>query len=225
MSRNKKIFIENPNFDLVVVDSQLYNKENNRDLKKLVEHETFNISKTNIGIITRSIHKDTYYDDCKQYGVNFKAAKPVKAKFFKETIYKMLNQNKRDDVESVVTSINKLKMLIAEDNSINRLLIKTVIENFNLDVDLMLVKDGEEAVRSFIKFQPNIIFMDIMMPVMNGYDATSRIKKINKNNQLKIYALTAGDREDKFIQEEMDGYIEKPLDAEVIKKIILKYKQ
>ena len=137
----------------------------------------------------------------------------------------MLNQNKRDDVESVVTSINKLKMLIAEDNSINRLLIKTVIENFNLDVDLMLVKDGEEAVRSFIKFQPNIIFMDIMMPVMNGYDATSRIKKINKNNQLKIYALTAGDREDKFIQEEMDGYIEKPLDAEVIKKIILKYKQ
>lgn len=221
----KKIFIENPNFDLVVVDSQLYNKENNRDLKKLVEHETFNISKTNIGIITRSIHKDTYYDDCKQYGVNFKAAKPVKAKFFKETIYKMLNQNKRDDVESVVTSINKLKMLIAEDNSINRLLIKTVIENFNLDVDLMLVKDGEEAVRSFIKFQPNIIFMDIMMPVMNGYDATSRIKKINKNNQLKIYALTAGDREDKFIQEEMDGYIEKPLDAGVIKKIILKYKQ
>ena len=216
----KKIFIDNPSFDLVLVDSQLYNKENNLALKSLVEQETFDFTKTNIGILSRSIHDETYFDDCKQYGVNIKALKPIKAKVFKETIYKMLNQNNTHETQQKDNSNNKLRILIADDNSINRLLVKTVIESYKLNVELELVKNGNEALEAFVSFQPQLILMDIMMPVMNGYEATTEIKKVNTYKNLKIYALTAGDNHDTFIKNEMSGYIEKPIDSVILKKII-----
>ena len=218
----KNIFIANPSFDLVIVDSQLYNKENNLELKNLVEHESFDFSKTNIGIITRSIHDETYYEDCKQYGVNIKAIKPIKANVFKETIYKMLGQSNSNEtkINNSLHSNNKLRILIAEDNSINRLLIKTIIDSFKLDIELLIVNDGKEALDEFTEFQPHLILMDIMMPVMNGEEATEAIKKINTNKQLEIYALTAGDEPDNIKGKGFTGYLEKPVDSEILKKII-----
>jgi len=219
----KNIFIENPTFDLVIIDNQLYNKENNLELKNLVELDSFNLSKTNIGIITRSIHNETYFDDCKQYGVSEKIVKPIKDKHLKEAVFKILDKNSTipDKIDYFEKKDNKLlKILIADDNSINKLLVKTIINNFNYNTELLLVKNGKEAFDNFRSFQPDIILMDIMMPEMNGYEATLEIKKINKNNKLKIYALTAGDQKDTFISTEMDGYIEKPIDIEVLKKII-----
>lgn len=218
----KNIFIANPSFDLVIVDSQLYNKENNLQLKNLVEHESFDFSKTNIGIITRSIHDETYYEDCKQYGVNIKAIKPIKANVFKQTIYKMLDQNNSNEtkINNSLHSKNKLRILIAEDNSINRLLIKTIIEEFKLNTELLIVNNGKEALGKFTEFQPHLILMDIMMPVMNGEEATEAIKKINTNKQLEIYALTAGDEPDDIKGKGFTGYLEKPVDSETLKKII-----
>ena len=137
-------------------------------------------------------------------------------------LYKMLNQNNTHETQQKDNSNNKLRILIADDNSINSLLVKTVIENYNLNVELELVKNGNEALDAFVSFQPHLILMDIMMPDMNGYEATAEIKKINTNKNLKIYALTAGDSNDTFIKNEMSGYIEKPIDTVILKKIIEK---
>jgi PAS domain S-box-containing protein len=219
----KKIFTANSvKYDLILLDSQLYNKTNNQALKELVELDKFKQSNTTIGLITRSIHDDTYFDDCKQYGIKSKVIKPIKPKKFKEKVFRMLEKEKT--LENRTLNINnlknKLKVLIADDNTINRLLIKTIIENYNLDLELIMVNDGKEAVNKFIKHQPDLILMDIMMPSMNGYEATRAIKQININEKLKIYALTAGEVQHEFLQNEINGFLDKPIDADRLKTII-----
>lgn len=217
----KNVFInDTKNFDLVLVDSKLYNKKNNENLKNLVELEKFDLTKTNIGIITRSIHDNTYFDDCKKYGVNSKAIKPIKPNHFKETIFGVLNQKNQHSSILDSNQQKRLRILIAEDNSINKLLVKTIIESFNLNTRLIIVSNGKEAVEEFSKFNPHLILMDLIMPEMNGIEATKQIKQIKGNNNFKIFALTAGENDDDFVQKEMNGFLEKPIDSEKLKKII-----
>ena len=87
-------------------------------------------------------------------------------------------------------------------------------------------KDGKIAVEQYIKEKPKYIFMDIQMPVMNGFEALAEIRKIEENENIdksKIIAVTAyaasEDRE-KCIRAGMDDYISKPFKIDDIKKVL-----
>jgi CheY-like chemotaxis protein len=121
----------------------------------------------------------------------------------------------------------KLRALVADDNTINCKLIKIILENLALDVTV--VSNGKEAVEMVKENAYDIIFMDIQMPVMDGLEANKNILAYESKHGLKhipVVALTANtsvsDRE-RYLAEGMDDYAVKPLEVEALEAIISKH--
>ena len=117
-----------------------------------------------------------------------------------------------------------LKILIAEDYEINRILVSELLGQFE-NIEYAFALNGQEAVDMAIKNKYDLILMDINMPIMNGMDAT-RILVNEFNIQTPIVALTAnaleGDKE-KFLSAGMADYLTKPIDIKAFETILLKY--
>lgn len=119
------------------------------------------------------------------------------------------------------------KVLIAEDNIINQKLIRHILEESGLTVDL--ANNGLEAFEKRRNNEYDLVFMDIQMPVMDGIEATHEILDYEEDEELQhipIIALTAnalkGDRE-RFMSEGMDEYISKPLETSELLVVLNKY--
>lgn len=118
-----------------------------------------------------------------------------------------------------------LKILVAEDNEVNQLLVKTILSKLGYEPEV--VADGA-AVLSYIKQKKaELIFMDVQMPEMDGLQATSEIRKQKNIEQPVIIAMTAyamqGDKE-KCLAAGMDDYITKPVRMSDLKAAITKWK-
>lgn len=109
-----------------------------------------------------------------------------------------------------VVDLSGLRVLLAEDNTINQKVARITIERFGASVDV--AANGLEVLELVERFEYDLILMDIRMPEMDGVEACLRIR--SRGMTLPIYALTAdamkGARE-RFIQAGMDGYLSKPL--------------
>ncbi|MCF6336782.1 MAG: response regulator [Gammaproteobacteria bacterium] len=106
------------------------------------------------------------------------------------------------------------RILLAEDNPANQMVIKNILESSNLRVDI--VANGREAVEAIRHLPYDIILMDISMPEMDGITATREIRQLpGKMSKLPIIALTAhslsGDKE-RFLAAGMNDYLSKPID-------------
>ncbi|HKI43735.1 MAG TPA: response regulator [Balneolales bacterium] len=107
-----------------------------------------------------------------------------------------------------------LRILLAEDNKVNQTFTVRTLEKHGHSVDV--VENGKEALESYQSGKYDLILMDVEMPDMNGYEATRRIRKIEKgkDQHVPIIALTAraikGDRE-KCFEAGMDDYLPKPI--------------
>jgi len=113
-------------------------------------------------------------------------------------------------------------VLVAEDSRANQIFMKKLLERYGFEVTL--TANGKETVRMAMRKEYDLIFMDMEMPVMNGYQATGILRK----QQIKtpIIALTAnalqGDRE-KCLAAGCDDYLSKPVKAEELAQILEKY--
>jgi signal transduction histidine kinase/ActR/RegA family two-component response regulator len=119
----------------------------------------------------------------------------------------------------------KPKILVAEDDLISRKIIKKFFEKSGLPVDIAV--DGDEALKLFYENGYDIIFLDCMMPLKDGYEVTAGIRNVERGKKhTYIVAMTAsaadGDRE-RCLKSGMDDYISKPIDFKVILEIIDKY--
>ncbi|MGO4788741.1 PAS domain S-box protein [Paenibacillus sp. 2KB_20] len=120
---------------------------------------------------------------------------------------------------------NDLKILIAEDNEVNQLVLKKMIEK--LGYNSTTVQNGLEAVEALERYSYDIVFMDIQMPFMDGTEAVRVIKEsASSEKEPYIVAVTAhaikGDRE-KYLGMGMDEYVSKPVSMSVISAIIDKF--
>ncbi len=113
-------------------------------------------------------------------------------------------------------------ILVAEDSSTNQMLIKLLLEQLGLQVTI--AEDGNQALQKVLTGQFDLIFMDMMMPHMNGYEATQAIRK--QGITTPVIALTAnamkGD-DKKCIEVGCDDYLAKPIDSRKLLKVISKY--
>ena len=123
--------------------------------------------------------------------------------------------------------IQKIKLLVVEDNAMNRKLVQHLLEQWQIDFDI--VNNGAEAVQvlSARGKEYDMVLMDIQMPEMDGYTATEKIR-FDLHLNLPIIAMTAhalaGERE-RCIGAGMDDYISKPIDEQLLYKLIHKYAQ
>ncbi|MGA8538807.1 MAG: response regulator, partial [Terriglobales bacterium] len=104
------------------------------------------------------------------------------------------------------------KILVAEDNGVNRELLRELLEARGYDV--MEACDGKEALDLIAKAQPDILLLDIGMPVMDGYAVVRVLRQNPGFSKLPVVAVTAlamqGDRE-KILNSGFDGYLSKPV--------------
>ena len=131
-----------------------------------------------------------------------------------------------ETISKPVNNLRKLKIMLAEDNTINMLLLKTIIKKMFLNASIYEVFNGKEAVEQFEIIQPDLIFMDLQMPLMNGYEATSAIRNMESGKKVPIIAITAGtEKEEKenCIKGGMNDYISKPIIKGIIEKTINKW--
>jgi signal transduction histidine kinase/HPt (histidine-containing phosphotransfer) domain-containing protein len=114
------------------------------------------------------------------------------------------------------------RILVAEDAKTNQALIKLVLEQLGLEV--IIAEDGAEAVDKALDQSFNLIFMDMQMPNMNGYEATAMLR--NKGIAVPIVALTAhamNEDAEKCINAGCDDYMSKPIDRARLIHILNKY--
>ena len=128
--------------------------------------------------------------------------------------------------EKTEASIRGLHILLAEDNDLNMEIAEFMLQNEGVEVTKAW--DGQEAVELFRKSEPgefDVILMDIMMPVMNGYEAAKMIRSMDREDAkaIPIIAMTANAfAEDRIRAKEagMDEHVAKPVDVELLIKVI-----
>lgn len=119
----------------------------------------------------------------------------------------------------------KLKVLVTEDEAINRMYISTILQRNGWEIDE--AADGVEAIELIEKNDYDVVLMDISMPRLNGIDAAIKIREDEKDGRhLPLIALTAhafpADRK-KFLEAGMDDVVVKPLNEETLIEVIAKY--
>lgn len=132
-------------------------------------------------------------------------------------------KEKVDDV-NIDKAISGKRILLAEDNEINQIVFESMMEPY--DVKLEVVENGQLALESIEKEQPDLVFLDIQMPVMDGKDACIKIRKRYKN--LPVIALTANvlaTDVKQYLQLGFDEHIPKPFDFSDLKSVLIKYLQ
>jgi two-component system, cell cycle response regulator DivK len=116
------------------------------------------------------------------------------------------------------------KILIVEDHEINRVLLRDILQYHGYEI--IEATNGEEAIKEARANLPDLIFMDIQMPIMNGYDAIKALKGDDKTKHIIIVALTSfamtGDQ-DKSLATGADYYITKPIDTVALPKMVAQW--
>lgn len=115
-----------------------------------------------------------------------------------------------------------MKILLVEDNTLNQKLSKVILESKGYEVDL--AQDGKQAVEMIQANSYDIVFMDCRMPVMNGLDATKKVRKEDKDTPIIALTLNDGpDMREKCFKVGMNDFVEKPFKPEDIIAMVDKW--
>ena len=229
------ILEENNDFDLAIIDYHMPYL-NGLELIKFIRKD-LNITKEDLPILLlhSSGEDDIINKKCKDYDVQFFRTKPIHI----TDLFNLINQieypgkDKKCDslaIPDIQTDLSAytFNILVAEDNPVNKHLTRTILRKLMPDLNLIEVDNGEEAVTAYKENQVDLILMDIQMPVLSGFEATEKIRDLEKKTgaiPVPIVALTAktvkGERE-RCLGYGMDDYVTKPVIMQTLKKVILK---
>ena len=167
--------------------------------------------------------------------ITFESEKGVGTTFVIRVPFKIdPDADKREEQKDVSgKSIKGLHILLAEDNELNMEIAEFMLQNEGADV--IKAWNGQEAVELFRKSEPgefDVILMDIMMPVMNGYEAAKMIRSLDREDakEVPIIAMTANAFTEDRIRAKaagMNAHIAKPIDSKKIEdtlQLVLKQK-
>jgi CheY-like chemotaxis protein len=116
-------------------------------------------------------------------------------------------------------------VLIAEDEPDNREIMRTVAEEM-LGYRVITASDGENAVKLAIELLPSVILMDLMMPVLDGFEAIRQLKSNSATAAIPIIAITALGRttdRQRAIDIGAEGYLSKPFDLDVLATTVRRF--
>ena len=150
--------------------------------------------------------------------------KPKSASIQSDLFQQIVNYNEQKSPKNVIPhaksngikkELMQLKVLVAEDNRINQKLINTVLAK--LGIDAVIVENGQLAIEHLQKEAVDVILMDCQMPVLDGYQATEKIRAMPEYANLPIFALTAdvdSRSKDKAMSLGFSKHLTKPLNIE-----------
>jgi CheY-like chemotaxis protein len=116
-----------------------------------------------------------------------------------------------EQAAGIAAGIPECRVLVVEDEQENQKLMRYLLQRAGFQV--RIARDGAQGVESFREWQPHFIWMDLRMPVMNGIDATRRIRALEGGQEVKIAAVTASgfvEERNEALAAGMDDYVRKP---------------
>lgn len=213
--------IKDVDLDLAIIDLDMPEVNGYELIKQIKSQEKF--SKLPIIIYTGN---EDYKKDLQQIDGMF-ADLLHKSSTSIEDLASAINEmiNKYDEPptpEEIVKQNDSVKILLVEDYKHSQIIVTRLLKKNNFD-SIVVVENGAEAVEQVKKQHFGLILMDMQMPVMNGFEATAKIRQIPEYINTPIIALTAfamkGDRE-KCLDAGATDYIPKPIDStEFIEKV------
>ncbi len=218
-------------YDVVIFDMSLLPDENLLPIKQLYDH--FGSSKSKLLLLTAYL-QPLDKDDITDLMIDQIIVKPTGPYELKEAIINLLSDI--DSSQKKIRSVTKLpqfpglKVLVAEDNTVNQMVIKAILQKFSIDADL--VENGQQAVDLFLrqlKSPYQMVLMDIEMPEMDGFMATKRIREIERIYHLPetvIFALSAHalkEHEKESLQSGMNGHLKKPINVDKLEKALIQW--
>jgi signal transduction histidine kinase/DNA-binding response OmpR family regulator/HPt (histidine-containing phosphotransfer) domain-containing protein len=167
---------------------------------------------------------------CRSLGVAAHLTKPIRQSDLLEAICRTFNRDTRETmghsdrvVPAAVPPVRPLQVLVAEDNVVNQRVASGLLRKRGHEVTV--VGDGRAALAAIAAATFDVVLMDVQMPEMDGFEATSAIRaqEAVTGGHLRIIAMTAhamtGDR-DRCLRAGMDGYVSKPLDPRLLCAVV-----
>jgi PAS domain S-box-containing protein len=217
-------------FEIVILDWRMPEMDGLETFRRI---NTLGLTKKPHVIMLTAYGREEVINAANDAGIEQILIKPVSASTLFNTIMHVMgglaeSTSHYDEThfagEEDFSSILGAEVLLVEDNDYNQDVAIELLKIAGCKVDL--AEHGEIAVRKVQEKQYDIVFMDIQMPVMDGYSATIEIRKLPLCANLPIVAMTANamqsDRE-KCLQCGMNDYIAKPIDPAKLKKALLKW--
>lgn len=223
-------------YDVLILDYNMPEMNGIDVIRKIREKSTLPINNQPAIFLFSSSDDDRIQAEARELGVKTSMVKPVKMTQLFNALSKIhvchkqaeIDNSNNSQVQNNPLDYTEYKIMVAEDNKINMKLAQVIIQRLLPASILIMAQNGNEAVKLYQENQPDIIFMDINMPELNGYDACRDIRNIESSsgNHVPIIALTAKTvkgEEMRCKDAGMDSYISKPVVEETIKKTLLNW--
>ena len=172
----------------------------------------------------------------REAGIAVAVQKPASARALRDTILRIVTghatpQEQRHQQRSteLVSALKDHKVLVAEDNTVNQMVVKGMLKRLGLSIDI--APNGQQALETFQQNTGDyaMILMDCEMPIMDGYRATELIREHEALHNLTptpIIALTAHavlEHQQRAFEAGMNGHITKPIEAERLKEVLARF--
>jgi signal transduction histidine kinase/DNA-binding response OmpR family regulator len=215
-------------FDLIITDHQMPDMDGItlvKEIKKLLSG-----SSEPFILMLSSLEKTMFQQEAEKIGIDKFLSKPVKLNELVNLLSFLFEKSyikKDSDVQipEIAKFSDRVEVLVAEDNAMNMALITEVLTNMQLQV--IQAGNGKEAIAMLEQHNPALVFMDVNMPVMDGFEATHHIRKFEgPKKDVPIIALTADAmKEDKerCLQVGMNDFVSKPFRLTEIEFILKTY--
>lgn len=217
----------NEKFDLILMDDMMPKMRGTEVFSRLKQIKGFNTPVVALTANALSGMRESYL----KAGFDDYLAKPIEKKelirVLQEYLTKKTNNTTIETLDSSDSSSNNSsndkRILIVDDNKLNIKIAANIMKKYNFIIEEAL--SGEECLSMVQNNNYDLIFMDIMMPNMDGVETLNRLRKMPGFNT-KVVALTAdaldGSRE-RFLQAGFDEYIAKPIDKVLLEEVISKF--
>lgn len=215
-------------FDAILMDYHMPELDGLETIQKIKLDHALKASNIPVLLLSSSADQASVIDLSKNLGVNIRLVKPVKMQELYQAL-SMITQKETVVVEAEVqTTIfqDAITILIAEDGDINMLLAKTVVQRIAPNATIIEAMNGSEALEICKKALPDLVLMDIQMPILNGYEATQQIRQLPGSSSIPIIALTAGivkGEKEKCEAAGMNDFVSKPFVEETLVAIFKRW--
>lgn len=224
----------NQQYDVVLVDCQMPGWDGLETIRRIRTHDHKHLSQLPIILLNDSLEEEMLNSVGAELDIQHFLVKPVKIQQLFYTLSQLGIKSEpmpaRIWMEPGLSNDgygeSNITVLIAEDHKINMLLVKTMLGKILPNAIIVEAVNGIDAIREYSANTPDIVFMDIQMPEMNGYESTKQIRKLENEKRIPIIALTAGTvvgEREKCIDAGMDDYLTKPVLKDTLQETINKW--
>jgi PAS domain S-box-containing protein len=225
--------LQNNTYDLVLLDYHMPNLDGMETMRIIRDELQLPPLTLPAILLHSSIETKELKDSCKKLGIMHSIVKPLKASelhYLLMNIKQPLETRYRYQSSQAAPIPAKIRVLIAEDVEMNLLLATAIISQICPNAVIIPAENGRIALELFERSRPDIVLMDIQMPVMDGIESAKAIRNAEALDaagaRVPIIALTAGaliEEQQRALDAGMDSFVTKPVEAERLRKIFRHY--